>query len=124
MGGGREGGIGYLFTSLGDRVPCATCCAAAFVPRHHAATTVAATPTTLPRRTTTATATSATATAASNAMVSSTNAYTCLPASLPTNHRTVLCCRYGRVIHEFDPWFNYRAAEYLVDNGYTAFFNW
>jgi len=24
---------------------------------------------------------------------------------------------YGRVIHEFDPWFNFRATQYLVDNG-------
>lgn len=31
---------------------------------------------------------------------------------------------YGRVIHEFDPWFNMRAAEYLVDNGLDAFNNW
>jgi len=31
---------------------------------------------------------------------------------------------YGRVIHEFDPWFNYRATEYLVRNGKDAFFNW
>jgi len=31
---------------------------------------------------------------------------------------------YGRVIHEFDPWFNYRATEYLVDNGREAFFKW
>ena len=31
---------------------------------------------------------------------------------------------YGRVIHEFDPWFNYRATEYLVNNGYEKFKNW
>ena len=24
---------------------------------------------------------------------------------------------YGRVIHEFDPWFNFRATQYLADNG-------
>ena len=29
---------------------------------------------------------------------------------------------YGRVIHEFDPWFNMRAAQYLADHGYKAFF--
>ena len=28
---------------------------------------------------------------------------------------------YGRVIHEFDPWFNYRATEYMAANGYDAF---
>jgi dolichyl-diphosphooligosaccharide--protein glycosyltransferase len=31
---------------------------------------------------------------------------------------------YGLVIHEFDPWFNFRAAQYLADNGWTAFFQW
>jgi dolichyl-diphosphooligosaccharide--protein glycosyltransferase len=31
---------------------------------------------------------------------------------------------YGLVIHEFDPWFNFRATQYLADNGWTAFFHW
>jgi dolichyl-diphosphooligosaccharide--protein glycosyltransferase len=31
---------------------------------------------------------------------------------------------YGAVIHEFDPWFNYRATEYLVNNGWEAFNSW
>jgi dolichyl-diphosphooligosaccharide---protein glycosyltransferase len=31
---------------------------------------------------------------------------------------------YGRIIHEFDPWFNYRATEYLVRHGYSKFVNW
>jgi dolichyl-diphosphooligosaccharide--protein glycosyltransferase len=31
---------------------------------------------------------------------------------------------YGLVIHEFDPWFNFRATQYLADNGWTAFFQW
>ena len=31
---------------------------------------------------------------------------------------------YGRVIHEFDPWFNFRATQYLLDNGWTRFFQW
>ena len=31
---------------------------------------------------------------------------------------------YGYVIHEFDPWFNYRATEYLADRGWHAFFHW
>merc|ERR1712166_225557 len=31
---------------------------------------------------------------------------------------------YGRVIHEFDPWFNFRATQYLADNGYEKFFHW
>mmetsp|Transcript_38477 Transcript_38477/g.62276 ORF Transcript_38477/g.62276 Transcript_38477/m.62276 type:complete len:795 (-) Transcript_38477:40-2424(-) len=31
---------------------------------------------------------------------------------------------YGLVIHEFDPWFNYRATEYLYEHGLKAFFQW
>merc|ERR1712166_1433253 len=31
---------------------------------------------------------------------------------------------YGRVIHEFDPWFNFRATQYLADNGMAKFFHW
>ena len=30
----------------------------------------------------------------------------------------------GRVIHEFDPWFNFRANKYLADNGWAKFFTW
>jgi hypothetical protein len=28
---------------------------------------------------------------------------------------------YGRIIHEFDPWFNYRATEYMVAHGWDKF---
>jgi len=31
---------------------------------------------------------------------------------------------YGRVIHEFDPYFNYRATEYLWANGWDKFSKW
>ena len=31
---------------------------------------------------------------------------------------------YGRVIHEFDPYFNYRATEYLWQHGWTRFTQW
>jgi len=31
---------------------------------------------------------------------------------------------YGPVIHEFDPYFNWRATQYLYDNGAKAFFEW
>ena len=31
---------------------------------------------------------------------------------------------YGRIIHEFDPWFNYRATVYLADNGWSKFKTW
>ena len=31
---------------------------------------------------------------------------------------------YGMVIHEFDPWFNFRATQYLSKHGWDAFFSW
>mmetsp|Transcript_83110 Transcript_83110/g.209498 ORF Transcript_83110/g.209498 Transcript_83110/m.209498 type:complete len:830 (+) Transcript_83110:57-2546(+) len=31
---------------------------------------------------------------------------------------------FGYVIHEFDPWFNYRATEYLAEHGWSKFFKW
>ncbi len=31
---------------------------------------------------------------------------------------------YGKVIHEFDPWFNFRATVYLRDHGLYEFFHW
>ena len=31
---------------------------------------------------------------------------------------------YGRVIHEFDPYFNYRATEYMWQHGWTKFSKW
>ena len=31
---------------------------------------------------------------------------------------------FGPVIHEFDPWFNYRATEYLYLNGADRFWKW
>lgn len=32
--------------------------------------------------------------------------------------------RYESIIHEFDPWFNYRATHYMVENGFYNFLNW
>jgi dolichyl-diphosphooligosaccharide--protein glycosyltransferase len=32
--------------------------------------------------------------------------------------------RYESVIHEFDPWFNYRVTQYLTSEGAYAFWNW
>jgi len=40
------------------------------------------------------------------------------------NIRLYAINEYGRVIHEFDPYFNYRAAEYLWANGSARFFTW
>mmetsp|Transcript_94686 Transcript_94686/g.247095 ORF Transcript_94686/g.247095 Transcript_94686/m.247095 type:complete len:898 (+) Transcript_94686:105-2798(+) len=31
---------------------------------------------------------------------------------------------FGYIIHEFDPWFNYRATEYLAEHGLEKFFKW
>ena len=32
--------------------------------------------------------------------------------------------RHESVIHEFDPWFNFRSTKYLTQNGLYAFWNW
>lgn len=32
--------------------------------------------------------------------------------------------RFESIIHEFDPWFNFRATKYLVSHGFYAFLNW
>lgn len=31
---------------------------------------------------------------------------------------------YGRIIHEFDPWFHFSATRYLAENGLDKFFHW
>eukprot|EP00398_MALV-I-01_sp_L67-1_P000483 gene483-490_t len=38
--------------------------------------------------------------------------------------RTFPVEQFGALIHEFDPWFNYRASEYLLHNGSERFFKW
>jgi dolichyl-diphosphooligosaccharide--protein glycosyltransferase len=32
--------------------------------------------------------------------------------------------RFESIIHEFDPWFNFRATKYLVANGFDKFWDW
>lgn len=32
--------------------------------------------------------------------------------------------RFESIIHEFDPWFNFRATKYLSENGFSKFLNW
>lgn len=32
--------------------------------------------------------------------------------------------RFESIIHEFDPWFNYRATKYMTDHGFYSFLNW
>jgi len=31
---------------------------------------------------------------------------------------------FGFELNEFDPFFNYRATQYIVDNGFGSYFNW
>ncbi|MDE0832028.1 MAG: hypothetical protein OSA03_02730, partial [Nitrosopumilus sp.] len=31
---------------------------------------------------------------------------------------------YGNELMEFDPFFNFRATEYIIENGLTDYFNW
>lgn len=38
--------------------------------------------------------------------------------------RTYALEEFGMVIHEFDPWFNFRATQYLSKHGWHAFFHW
>jgi len=48
-------------------------------------------------------------------------AYLCLKAYRIRMHAITT---FGHVIHEFDPWFNYRATEYLAEHGWSKFFKW
>ena len=45
----------------------------------------------------------------------------CLALYMSVRIRLFAVERYGRVIHEFDPWFNFRATEYMVANGWDKF---
>lgn len=40
------------------------------------------------------------------------------------NIRLYAIKEFGRIIHEFDPYFNYRATVYLYENGWEAFSKW
>ena len=41
----------------------------------------------------------------------------CISIYMSVRIRLFAVINYGRVIHEFDPWFNYRATEYMAANG-------
>lgn len=47
-----------------------------------------------------------------------------LTALVSFGSRLFSVIRYESVIHEFDPWFNYRTTRYLVANGWYEFWNW
>lgn len=32
--------------------------------------------------------------------------------------------RFESIIHEYDPWFNYRSSKFLVEHGFDQFLNW
>ena len=36
----------------------------------------------------------------------------------------IIPSEYGWELNEFDPFFNYRATQYIVDNGFSAYFEW
>ena len=40
------------------------------------------------------------------------------------NIRLYAITEYGPIIHEFDPYFNFRATEYLYENGWSKFAKW
>ena len=45
-----------------------------------------------------------------------------LPAAFSTRLFSVL--RFESVIHEFDPYFNYRTTRFLTEEGFYQFHNW
>ncbi|KAI9319860.1 Oligosaccharyl transferase STT3 subunit-domain-containing protein [Dichotomocladium elegans] len=47
-----------------------------------------------------------------------------LIAAAAFSSRLFSIVRYESVIHEFDPWFNYRATRMLVKDGFYEFWNW
>ncbi|XP_021949109.1 dolichyl-diphosphooligosaccharide--protein glycosyltransferase subunit STT3A [Folsomia candida] len=47
-----------------------------------------------------------------------------LGAILSFSTRLFSVLRYESVIHEFDPYFNYRTTKYLAEEGYYSFHNW
>ncbi|EEB08956.2 oligosaccharyltransferase subunit Stt3 [Schizosaccharomyces japonicus yFS275] len=47
-----------------------------------------------------------------------------LIAAVSLASRLFSVIRYESIIHEFDPWFNYRASKILVEKGFYSFLNW
>ncbi|KAF4594630.1 oligosaccharyl transferase STT3 subunit [Ophiocordyceps camponoti-floridani] len=48
----------------------------------------------------------------------------CLIAITAVASRLFSVIRFESIIHEFDPWFNFRATKYLVNNGFYKFWDW
>ncbi|KAJ4174055.1 oligosaccharyl transferase stt3 subunit [Fusarium falciforme] len=47
-----------------------------------------------------------------------------LIAGAAISSRLFSVIRFESIIHEFDPWFNFRATKYLVANGFYKFWDW
>ena len=47
-----------------------------------------------------------------------------IAAILAFSTRLFSVLRFESVIHEFDPYFNYRTTKYLTENGFYSFHNW
>merc|ERR1712000_591223 len=47
-----------------------------------------------------------------------------LIAGAAVSARLFSVIRFESIIHEFDPWFNFRATKYLVANGFYKFWDW
>ncbi|ODV71883.1 dolichyl-diphosphooligosaccharide--protein glycosyltransferase subunit STT3 [Cyberlindnera jadinii NRRL Y-1542] len=45
-------------------------------------------------------------------------------AAAAVSSRLFSVVRFESIIHEFDPWFNFRATKYLVSHSYYEFLNW
>ncbi|KAK5126953.1 oligosaccharyl transferase stt3 subunit [Meristemomyces frigidus] len=48
----------------------------------------------------------------------------CTIAAAAVASRLFSVIRFESIIHEFDPWFNFRATKYLVQHGFYAFWDW
>ncbi|OJD24702.1 hypothetical protein ACJ73_03932 [Blastomyces percursus] len=47
-----------------------------------------------------------------------------LIAAAAVSSRLFSVIRFESIIHEFDPWFNFRATKYLVKHGFYSFWDW
>ncbi|KAF2750561.1 glycosyltransferase family 66 protein [Sporormia fimetaria CBS 119925] len=47
-----------------------------------------------------------------------------LIAGAAVSSRLFSVIRFESIIHEFDPWFNFRATKYLVQHGFYSFWDW
>ncbi|RMZ87094.1 hypothetical protein DV736_g5685, partial [Chaetothyriales sp. CBS 134916] len=48
----------------------------------------------------------------------------CTIAAAAVSARLFSVIRFESIIHEFDPWFNFRATKYLVKHGFYSFWDW